>query len=151
MLYRKLLKLKRTLRASQTWKLHIGIFIHWKVLWHSMHKFYNRFLQNLESHTLCWMCTTFLKSWNWLMHIMRPPSRSRPQFPTIGPTRSSHSFSRAKPMHSATPILPFYNYYANHAHKANECNIHFEDFFWNYCGNEGHQKAVCFAKFLEWK
>ncbi len=44
---------KRILRASQTWKLPIGIFICWKVLWHSMHRFRNRFLQNLETRTLC--------------------------------------------------------------------------------------------------
>jgi hypothetical protein len=35
--------LKRILRASQTWKLPIGIFVHWKILRHSMHKFCNRF------------------------------------------------------------------------------------------------------------
>ncbi len=39
----------------------------------------------------------------------------------------------------------------NLAHKANECNIFFEDFFCDYCEKEGHQEAVCFAKFLEWK
>ncbi len=37
-----------------------------------MRRFCNRFLQNLETCTLCWMCTTFLKSWNWLMHTMKP-------------------------------------------------------------------------------
>jgi hypothetical protein len=30
------------------------------------------FLHNLETCTLCWMCTTFLKSWNWLKHTMKP-------------------------------------------------------------------------------
>jgi len=32
-------------------------------------------------------------------------------------------------MHSVTPILPFYNYCDNPAHKVNECNIPSEDFF----------------------
>ncbi len=64
--------LKRILRASQTWKLPIGIFVHWKVLRHSMHRFCNGFLKNLEICTLCWMCRTFRKSWNWLMHTMKP-------------------------------------------------------------------------------
>jgi hypothetical protein len=31
------------------------------------------------------------------------------------------------------PILPFCNYYGNPAHKANECNIPFEDLFCDYC------------------
>jgi hypothetical protein len=35
---------KRILRASQNWKLPIGIFIHWKVLRHSMRRFCNEFL-----------------------------------------------------------------------------------------------------------
>jgi hypothetical protein len=55
---------KRIPRASQTWKLPIGIFVCWKVFRHSMRKFCNGFLQNLETRTLCWMCTTFLKNWN---------------------------------------------------------------------------------------
>jgi len=59
--------LKRIFRASQTWKLPICIFVCWKVLQHSMHKFCNGVLHNLETRTLCWMCTTFLKSWNWFM------------------------------------------------------------------------------------
>ncbi len=32
MLYRRLLKLKEDIKASQIWKLPIGIFVHWKVL-----------------------------------------------------------------------------------------------------------------------
>ncbi len=36
-----------------------------------MRRFYNGFLQNLEICTVYWMCTTFLKSQNWLMHTMR--------------------------------------------------------------------------------
>ncbi len=54
-------------------------------------------------------------------------------------------------MHLTTPILPSYNYRGNPPHKANECNIPSKDFFCDYCGNEGHQKAICFAKFPEWK
>jgi hypothetical protein len=82
---------------------------------------------------------------------MRPPSRSRPQPPVAALTRSSHSSSRAKAMHLAPPILPSCNYYGNLAHKANECNIFSKDFFCDYCGKEGHQEVVCFAKFPEWK
>jgi len=83
------------------------------------------------------------------MHIMRPPSRSRPQPPLATPTRSSHSSLRAKVVHLATPILPFYNYYGDLAHKASECNIPSEDLFCDYCGKEGHQEVVYFAKFLK--
>ncbi len=54
-------------------------------------------------------------------------------------------------MHLVAPILPSCNYYGNPAHKASECNIPFKDLFCDYCGKEGHQKAVYFAKFLEWK
>jgi hypothetical protein len=82
---------------------------------------------------------------------MRPPSRSRPQPTPTAPTRSSHSSSRTKAVHSATPILPSCNYYGNPAHKASECNIPSEDLFCNYCGKEGHQEAIYFAKFLERK
>jgi hypothetical protein len=72
MLYKRLSSLKRIFTTSQTWKLCIGIFVRWKVFQHSMCRFCNGFLQNLETRTLCWMCTTFLRSWNWLMHTMRP-------------------------------------------------------------------------------
>ncbi len=82
---------------------------------------------------------------------MRPPSRSRPQLPPVAPTRSTHSSSRTKAVHSATPILPSYNYCGNPAHKASECNIPSEDLFCDYCGKEGHQESVCFAKFPERK
>jgi hypothetical protein len=82
---------------------------------------------------------------------MRPPSRSRPQPTPAAPTRSSHSSSRTKAVHSATPILPSCNYCGNPAHKVNECNIPSEDLFCDYCGKEGHQKSICFAKFLERK
>ncbi len=63
---------KRIPRASSTWKLLTGIFVRWKVLQHSTRTFYNGSLQNLETRTFCWMCTTFPESWNWLMHTMRP-------------------------------------------------------------------------------
>jgi hypothetical protein len=78
---------------------------------------------------------------------MKLPSRSRPQPPPVMPTRSSHSFSKVEGMHLVAPILPSYNYYGNPAHKASECNIPFEDLFCDYYGKEGHQKAICFAKF----
>ncbi|CAK9260873.1 unnamed protein product [Sphagnum jensenii] len=82
---------------------------------------------------------------------MRPPSCSRPQPTPAAPTRSSHSSSRTKAVHSATPILPSCNYCGNLAHKASECNIPSEDLFCDYCGKEGHHEAVCFAKFPERK
>jgi hypothetical protein len=85
------------------------------------------------------------------MHTMRPPSHSRLQPPLAMPTRSSHLSSRAKAMHSATPILPSCNYYGNPAHKASECNIPSKDLFCDYCAKEGHQEVVCFAKFSEQK
>jgi len=56
---------------------------------------------------------------------MRPPSRSRPQ-PTLATLiRSSHSFSKTKAVHSATPILLSCNYCGNPTHKANECTHSF--------------------------
>jgi hypothetical protein len=42
-------------------------------------------------------------------NIMRPPSRSRLQLPPVVPTKSSHSSSRSKVMHSAAPIVPSCN------------------------------------------
>jgi len=81
---------------------------------------------------------------------MRPPSRSRPQPPLVTLTRSSHS-SRAKAVHSVAPILLSCNYYGNPTHKASECNIPSEDLFCDYCEKEGHQEAICFAKFLKQK
>jgi hypothetical protein len=70
--------------------------------------------------------------------IMRPPSRSRPQPPPTAPTKSSHSSSGVKAVHSAPPILPSCNYCANPTHKANECNIPFKDIFCDYYGKERH-------------
>ncbi len=54
-------------------------------------------------------------------------------------------------MHSSIPVIPSCNYYGNPAHKASECNISSKDLFCDYCGKEGHQEAVYFAKFLERK
>ncbi len=81
----------------------------------------------------------------------RLASGLRPQPPQAAPTISSHFSSRAKVVHSVKPILPSYNYCGNLAHKANECNIPFEDLFCDYCGKEGHQEVVYFAKFLKRK
>jgi hypothetical protein len=99
------------------------------------------------------MCTTFFEKLE-LAHAhyeastMKPPSHSRPQFPPAAPTKSSHSFSKVKAVHSATSIPPFCNYCANPAHKINECDILSKDLFCDCCGKEGHQEAICFAKFL---
>jgi hypothetical protein len=85
------------------------------------------------------------------MHTMKPPSCWRPQPPPATPTRSSHSSSRAKVVHLATPILPSCNYCGNPAHKASECNILFEDFFCVIVGKRDIEKIVCFAKFSKRK
>jgi hypothetical protein len=85
------------------------------------------------------------------VNTMRHPSRSRPQLPPAALTRSSHSSSKAKVVHSAAPILPSCNYFSNFAHKANECNIPFKGLFCDYCGKEGHQETICFVKFPEQK
>jgi hypothetical protein len=82
---------------------------------------------------------------------MRPPSCSRPQPALAAPTKSSHSFSKAKVVHSAAPIRPSCNYYGNLAHKATKCNIPSEDFFCDYYGKKRHQEVVYFAKFLKRK
>ncbi len=82
---------------------------------------------------------------------MRPPSCLRPQPPLVAPTRSSHSSLKAKAVHSITPILPSCNYCGNPTHKTSECNIPSEDLFCDYYEIDGHQEAVFFAKFLEWK
>ncbi len=54
-------------------------------------------------------------------------------------------------MHLTTIILPSCNYYGDPTHKASECNIPSEDFFYDYYGKEGHHDVVYFAKFLERK
>ncbi len=61
------------------------------------------------------------------------------------------SGAKNKVVHSVAPILPSCNYYGNPAHKVSECNIPSGDLFCDYCGKEGHQEGVCFAKFLERK
>jgi hypothetical protein len=121
-----------------------------------MRRFCNGFLQNLETRTLCWMCKTFFEKLE-LAHAhyeastMKPPSCSRLQPPPIALTRSSHSSSRAKAVHSTTFVLPSYNYYGNPAHKANECNVPSKDLFCDYYEKEGHLEVVYFAKFSEQK
>jgi hypothetical protein len=82
---------------------------------------------------------------------MRPPSHSRPQLPPFAPTKSSHSSSRVKVVHSVAPILPSCNYCGNPIHKTSECNIPSKDFFCDYYGKEGHQEVFFFAKFSERK
>ncbi len=84
-------------------------------------------------------------------NIIKPPSHSRLQPPSVALTKSSHFSSRAKTVHLVAPILPSCNHYGNPAHKASECNTPSENLFCDYCGKEGHQEAVCFAKFLERK
>jgi hypothetical protein len=54
-------------------------------------------------------------------------------------------------VHLSPSILPSYNYCGNLAHKASEFNIPSKDLFCDYCGKEGHQEVVYFAKFLERK
>jgi hypothetical protein len=60
-------------------------------------------------------------------------------------------FSRAKAVHLTTIILPSCNYYGDPTHKASECNILSEDFFYDYYGKERHHDVVYFAKFSERK
>jgi hypothetical protein len=49
-------------------------------------------------------------------------------------------FLRVKAVHSTSPILLFYNYCGNPAHKINECNILSEDIFCDYCGKRDIRK-----------
>jgi len=122
----------------------------------------------LHAQVLQWVCAKFgdlytlldvynifekleLAHAHYEANTMRPPFCSRPQPTPAALTRSSHSFSKAKAVHSVTPILPFCNYYGNPTHKASECNIPSDNLFCDYCGKDGHQEAICFAKFLEWK
>jgi len=79
-------------------------------------------------------------------NTMRPPSCSRPQPTPVAPTRSSHSSSRAKAVHSATPILFSCNYCDNYAHKASECNIPSKDLFCDYCGKKRTSKSCLFCQ-----
>jgi len=80
-------------------------------------------------------------------NTMRPPSHSRPQPPLAAPTRSSHSFSMAKVVHSVTPILPSYNYCGNLAHKVNECNIPSENLFVIIVGKRDIMKLFILRSF----
>jgi hypothetical protein len=120
-----------------------------------MHRFCNGFFTEFgESYTLLNVYNISKKlelaHAHYEANTMRPQSCSRLQPPPIAPTKSSH-FSRAKAVHLAALILPSYNYYGNPTHKGNECNIPSEDIFCDYCGKEGHQEVVYFAKFLEQK
>jgi hypothetical protein len=156
MLYRRLLKLKEDTQSIADLEAAHRYFVHWKVLRHSMHKFCNGFFAEFgDSYTLLDVYNILEKlefaHAHYEASTMRPPSRSRPQPPPATPTRSSHSSSRAKAVHLAAPILPSCNYYGNPTHKASECNIPSEDLFCDYCGKEGHQEAVYFAKFPERK
>ncbi len=72
MFYRRLLKLKENTQSITNLEAAHRYLRSWKVLQHSTCRFCNESLQNLETRTLCWICTTFLKNWNWLMHTMRP-------------------------------------------------------------------------------
>jgi len=152
MLYRRLLKLKEDtqsiidLEATHRYlrSLEGTPTLHTQVL-------QRVFAEFRDSYTLLDVYNTSekleLAHAHYQTNTMRPPSRSRPQPTQAAPTRSLHSSSRTKAVHTATPILPFCNYCGNLAHKANECNIPSEDLFCDYYGKEGHQEAVCFAKF----
>jgi hypothetical protein len=78
---------------------------------------------------------------------MRPPSHSKLQLPSVTPTISSHFSSRAKVVDWATPILPSCNYCGNPAHKANECNIPFKDFFFIIIGKKDIRKLFVLPSF----
>jgi hypothetical protein len=152
MLYRRLLKLKKDTQSITNLEvahrylhsLEGTLTFHAQVLQRVFAKFGNLYtLLNVYNISE----KLELAHAHYEANTMRPPSCSRLQ-PTLAvPTRSSHSSSRTKTVHSATPILPSYNYCGNLAHKASECNIPSEDFFCDYCGKEGHQESICFAKF----
>ncbi len=88
--------LKRISKASQTWKLPIGIFVCWKIFLHSMRRFYYRFsIEFGDSYILLDVYNIFEKPAlvhaHYEANTMRPPSCSRPQPPPTSPTKSSHS------------------------------------------------------------
>ncbi len=151
MLYKRLFKLKkdthnitnlkvahRYLRSLEGTLTFHAIFIEFRDLY-TLLDVYNIFEKLELAHA------------HYEANTMKPPSRLTPQPPLAAPTRSSHSSSKAKVMHSAGPILPSCNYCGNPTHKASECNIPSEDLFCDYCGKKGHQKVICFAKFSKWK
>jgi hypothetical protein len=156
MLYKRLLKLKEDTQSiidleAAHWylcSLEGTLTFHAQVLQRGFAKFGNLY-------TLLDVYNIFekleLAHAHYEANTMRPPSRSRAQPLLVGPTRSSHSSSRAKKVHSTTCIVPSCNYHGNPTHKTNECNIPSKDLFCDYCGQKGHQEAICFAKFLEWK
>ncbi len=139
MLYRKLLKLKEDTQSITDLEvahryLHSleGIpTLHAKVLQQVFTKFRNSYTL-LDVYNISEKLE--LVHAHYEARTMKPPSRSRLQSPLVALTRSSHSSSKAKAMHSATPILPSCNYCGNPAHKTSECNIPFKNLFCNYCG-----------------
>jgi hypothetical protein len=113
-----------------------------------MHRFYNGFFAEFgDLYTLLNVYNISKKL--ELVHAHYEASTLRP--PLIAPTKSSYSSLRSKAMHSATRILPSYNYCGNPAHKASECNIPSKDLFCDYCGKEGHHEVIYFVKFPKQK
>jgi hypothetical protein len=118
MLYKRILKIKEDTQSNINLKV-----AHW----------YLRLLEGiptLHAEVLQWVFVEFGDSYTLLnVHnifeklelahahyeasTMKPSSRSRPEPPLTMPTKSSHSSSRTKAVHLATPILPFCNYYGN--------------------------------------
>ncbi len=156
MLYRKLLKLKEDTQniidlEAAHWYLRSlkgTLTLHVQVL-------QQVFAEFGDSYTLLDVYNIFekleLTHAHYEANTMGPPSCSKPQPPLIAPTKLSHFSLRVKAVHLAAPILPSCNYYGNPAHKANEYNIPSKDLFCDYCGKEGHQEAIYFAKFPERK
>jgi hypothetical protein len=129
MLYRRLSKLKEDTQSITDLEV-----AHWYLrLLESTPTLHAKFLQQVffsefgDSYTLLDVYNISekleLAHAHYEANTMRPPSRSRPQPPRVAPTRSSHFSSRAKVVHSASPILLFDNYCGNPAHKVSECNI----------------------------
>jgi hypothetical protein len=115
-----------------------------------MRKFCNEFFVEFgDSYTLLDVYNIFekleLAHAHYEANTMRLPSCSKPEVVPATLTKSSHSLSNAKAVHSAAPILPSCNYCGYLAHKPSECNNPSEDLFCDYCEKEGHQEAVCFA------
>ncbi len=152
MLYRRLFKLKKDIQSSTD--LEVA----------------HRYLHLLEStptlhaQVLQWVFAEFGDSYilldvynnfeklevahaHYEASIMRPPSWSRLQPPLVALTKSSYSFSRAKAVHLAAPILTSCNYCGNLAHKASECNILSEDFFCDYWGKKDIRKLFVLLSF----
>ncbi len=156
MLYKRLLKVKEDTHSITD----LEVAHQYLRLLESTPTFHAKVLQRVfakfgKSYTLLDVYNIFekleLAHAHYEASTMRPPSRSRPRPPPTTPTTSSHSSSKAKAVHLAAPILLFYNYCGNPTHKASECNIPSKGLFCDYCGKEGNQEAICFAKFSKWK